>query len=317
MKQMLFSIVLLSLLTACSDGSEPEIVSEKNEQNGNEFNRIVGIGKIIPENDIIQLASPVNGIVEEIYKTENDTVSIGSIILVLEHDLEDAKIVQLKNQLNTQSAQINADAASVNEFESKRNSTQSELEHLQNLLEKGAETQQVVNDKTTELQTFNSNVNRLVANVAVSRGRLQETRAAIKTAQVEREQKFIRSPIKGRILELTVLVGSSVASQQSFGQISPEGKTIAMCEIDELNAEKIQVGQRGWVRNIGAADTLSMGTVYFAYSFLKKKSLFTDQSGEKEDRRVRTIKIMLDTPGKLLLNARIECVIDISNPSKP
>jgi hypothetical protein len=44
--------------------------------------------------------------------------------------------------------------------------------------------------------------------------------------------------------------------------------------------------------------------------------LFTDQSGEKEDRRVRTIKIMLDRPDRLLLNARVECVIDISGNLK-
>jgi hypothetical protein len=117
-------------------------------------------------------------------------------------------------------------------------------------------------------------------------------------------------------LELTVLLGGSVSIQESFAQISPEGKMIAICEIDEANASKIEVGQKGWIRNVGASDTLSTGTVYFAFSFLKKKSLFTDQSGEKEDRRVRTIKMMLDHPENLLLNTRVECVIDISNNHK-
>ncbi len=100
---------------------------------------------------------------------------------------------------------------------------------------------------------------------------------------------------------------------QSFGQITPKGKMIAICEIDESNAGIVFVGQKGWIRNVGSADTLSTGTVYFAASFLKKKSLFTDQSGEKEDRRVRTIKMMLDNPNQLLINARVECVLDIAN----
>ena len=52
---------------------------------------------------------------------------------------------------------------------------------------------------------------------------------------------------------------------------------------------------------------------YFTSSFLKKKSLFTDQTGEKEDRRVRTIKISLDKSEGLLLNARVECVIDLKS----
>ena len=129
-------------------------------------------------------------------------------------------------------------------------------------------------------------------------------------------QKIILSPVNGRILELTVLAGGSVGTQQSLAQISPEGKTIAVSEIDEMYAGKIVIGQKGWIRNVGSTDTLSTGTVYFTSSFLKKKSLFTDQSGEKEDRRVRTIKLFLDQPEKLLLNARIECVIDISGNPK-
>jgi multidrug efflux pump subunit AcrA (membrane-fusion protein) len=150
----------------------------------------------------------------------------------------------------------------------------------------------------------------------VSKSRLNETKAAFHEAQIERAQRIILSPVNGRILELTVLAGGSVNTNESLAQISPEGKTIAVCEIDEMYAGKIAVGQKGWIRNVGSIDTLSTGTVYFTYSFLKKKSLFTDQSGEKEDRRVRTIKMMLDQPEKLLLNARIECVIDISGNLK-
>ena len=315
MKYYLLSIFLISILTSCNNKSaKNKLEIENNKQIA--VRQIVGIGKIIPEGDIIQLSSPVNGIVQKIDKREDEPVSIGTVILELAHDLEDAKILQLKGELNTQTAQINVDAASVEEYEAKVSNAKSELQRLQNLLLKGAETQQTVDDATTNLKSLNANLTRLVASVSVSKSRLQETKAALKTAQLERDQKIIKSPINGKILELTVLIGGSVSLQESFGQISPEGKTIAICEIDELNAEKIVVEQKGWIRNVGSSDTLSTGTVYFVFSFLKKKSLFTDQSGEKEDRRVRTIKMMLDHPDKLLLNARVECVIDISSTIK-
>jgi len=301
MKYYLLSIFLFSILTSCNNKSaKDKLEIEKNKQVV-AISRIVGIGKIIPEGDIIQLSSPVSGIVRIIDKREDDPVNIGTVILELDHDLEDAKILQLKGELNTQTAQIKVDAASVEEYEAKVSNAKSELQRLQNLLLKGAETQQTVDDATTNLKSLNANLTRLVASVSVSKSRLQETKAALKTAQLERDQKIIKSPINGKILELTVLIGGSVSLQESFGQISPEGKTIAICEIDELNAEKIVVGQKGWIRNIGSSDTLSTGTVYFVFSFLKKKSLFTDQSGEKEDRRVRTIKMMLDHPCVSLL----------------
>lgn len=316
MKYYFLLILLISILTSCNNKSVKEKLEIENTKQAIDINQIVGVGKIIPENDIIQLSSPENGIVQKIYKKENDTVSIGTVILELDHDLEDTRILQSKNEVNTQSAQIKVDAASVGEYEAKVSNAKLELQRLQNLLLKGAETQQTVDDETTNLKALNSNLKRLEATVTVSKSRLQETKETLKTAQVERDQKIIKSPINGRILELTVLIGGSVSIQQSFGQIGPEGKTIAICEIDESNAEKISVGQKGWIRNVGSSDTLSTGTVYFASSFLKKKSLFTDQSGEKEDRRVRTIKMMLDNPDKLLLNARVECVIDISSNLK-
>ena len=316
MKQYFILLIMFSILYSCNNKSAKEKLKSENTKHDLAIDYIVGIGKIIPENDIIQISSPVNGIVKEIYKRENDTVIIGTVILELEHLLEDAKLLQLKSEVATQSAQISVDDASVEEFEAKCNNAKSGLIRLQNLLAKGAETQQTIDDASTDLKSFQANLKRLEANVTVSKSRLKESKAALQLAQMERDQKIIKSPVNGRILELTVLIGGSVAIQQSLGQINPEGKIIAICEIDELNAEKVAVGQKGWIRDVGSSDTLSTGKIYFTSSFLNKKSLFTDQSGEKEDRRVMTIKMMLDQPGKLLLNARVECIIDPSNNIK-
>lgn len=310
--------ILYSLLifTACNNDAAKEKLLQENAQQSDYTTYTIGIGKIIPENDILQLSSPVSGIVQKIYKKENDHVEVGTIILELEHQLEDEKVIQLGNQLSTQAAQIKVDAASVGELDAKISNAKIALQRLRNLLAKGAETQQTVDNAATNLNALLANLNRLEATIGVSKSRWQEVNSDLKTARLERDQKIIKSPISGQILELSVLIGGSVTMQQSFAQISSEGRTIAICEIDEANGSKIAVGQKGWIRSVGSTDTLSTGTVYFASSFLKKKSLFTDQSGEKEDRRVRTIKMLLDNAEKLLLNSRVECVIDISNHLK-
>jgi multidrug resistance efflux pump len=316
MKHYFPTLLLIFILASCSNNAVKDKAVSENARQVLASNYIVGIGKITPENDIIQLSSPVNGIVHAIYKRENDNVSAGTPILELDHQLEDATISLMNQEVTTREAQVKVEAANVSDYMAKINNAKSELQHLQNLLLKGAETQQRVDDAVSNLKSLNANLNRLQAAVAVSKSQVQETKANLKTAQLQRDQKIIRSPVKGTILELTALIGGSVSTLQSFGQIGPEGKTIAICEIDESTAQKISVGQNGWIRNVGSSDTLSTGTVYFASAFLKKKSLFTDQSGEKEDRRVRTIKLLLNNPEKLLLNARVECVIDISDHLK-
>jgi multidrug resistance efflux pump len=316
MKPIVCLLLLSSIFSSCNNSKLKEKTAADNVKDAGTVNQVVGIGKVGPESDIVQLSAPVNGIVQKILKKENDSVSTGMPILELAHQLEDGKVRQLITEVNTQANQIKVDEASVGEYEAKYNNAVSEVQRLQRLLAKGAETQQVVDDANTAVKSYQSNLKRLQASVAVSKSKLEQTKAALHVAEIERDQKIITSPVNGKLLELSTLIGSSIDTRQSFAQISPVGKTIAVCEIDELYADKVSVGQKAWIRNVGSQDTLSTGTVYVAFSFLQKKSLFTDQSGEKEDRRVRTIKIMLDQPDRLLLNARVECVVDISGGLK-
>jgi hypothetical protein len=51
--------------------------------------------------------------------------------------------------------------------------------------------------------------------------------------------------------------------------------------------------------------------VVLASPYLRKKSLFADKAGDLEDRRVREVRVQLDQPEKVLLGARVECVIEI------
>ena len=314
MRSRMYKVLVVLLFAGCShpDSKEKTAADSIAATAQARVSQVVGIGKIEPEEDIIQLSSPVTGIVQKIYKSENDSVKAGEIVIELDHGVEDAKIKQLASQVNTQAAQIKSDEASIQEYQAKYDNANAELQRLQRLLSKGAETQQTVDNAQTNMQSFQSNLSRLRANVEVSKSRLAETKAALLVSAREKDQKIITSPVNGKILEISTLVSSSVDSKQPFAQISPRGKIIAVCEIDELFAPKVMDGQKAWIRNPGSADTLTTGTVYFTASFLKKKSLFTDQAGEKEDRRVREIKILLDQPEKLLLNARIECVVDIS-----
>lgn len=314
MKLVLLIVSFACLLIACkSEGPDDQKSSGPTVV---DLQRVFGIGRIEPENEIIQISAEVGGIVQKVYKKENEAVQAGEIIVELKHTIEDANINQLNLAIAVQEAQIKVDESAIKEFKIRLNNASIELERLKSLLAKGAETQQIVDNATAEMQSFQANIQKLQATVEVSRMKWKESKAQIGVAEAQLKQKFIRAPAKGIVLELNVQVGNYIDSKEVFVQINPEGKTIAVCEIDELFAQKIEVGQDAIIRNFGALDTLSTGKVYFAASFLKKKSLFTDQPGEKEDRRVREIKLLLDDPAGILLNSRIECVVSISKKTK-
>jgi len=309
-----FSFLLLAsfFLMSCSNQAAKEKAAARMAPSPVTITQVVGIGKVIPEKEIIQIAAASGGIVTKVLKSENDSIKKGETLLELDHVIEDAKCSQLNAAIITQQEQVKADEAAIQEYTAKYSNALTNLQRLQKLLSKGAETQQVVDDAQTTLQGNQSNLNRLLANKDVSKSKLTESRAALVVAQQEREQKIIHSPVNGKILEISVLTGGAVDTRQAFAQICPEGNIIADAEVDELYADHIKIGQKAFIRKLGSLDTLSTGTVYFTASFLKKKSLFTDQAGEKEDRRVREIKIRLNHPEQLLLNARVECVVDIS-----
>ena len=215
-----------------------------------------------------------------------------------------------------QSAQIKVDESAIREVQIRYNNAAIELQRLKNLLAKGAETKQVVDNATTEMQSYEASIKKLQATVEFSKIKWEESKSQVAISNVQLKQKFITAPINGVLLELNVQTGNYIDSKQIFAQLNPEGRTIAVCEIDELFASKIKIGQAAVIRNFGALDTLAMGKVYFAASFLKKKSLFTDQAGEKEDRRVREIKISIDDPLALLLNSRVECVVYVGKTNQ-
>ncbi|MDZ4795693.1 MAG: HlyD family efflux transporter periplasmic adaptor subunit [Bacteroidota bacterium] len=310
MKSILLTILFVSLLVSCKSKKAEETTLVSNSSV--DINQVVGIGRIEPENEIIQLSAEVAGIIQKIYKNENDSVDAGDIMLELKHTIEDANITQLKSTVAIQAAQIKVDEQAIKELQIRYANSTIEVQRLQNLLAKGAETQQVVDNAKTEMQSFMANIKRLQATVEVTKMKWTETQTQVAIAVAQLHQKFIKAPINGVLLELNIQTGNYIDNKQILAQLKPAGKTIAVCEIDELFADKIKVGQSAVIRNFGALDTLTTGKVYFASSFLKKKSLFTDQPGEKEDRRVREIKILLDNPGSILLNSRIECVIFIS-----
>jgi multidrug resistance efflux pump len=123
------------------------------------------------------------------------------------------------------------------------------------------------------------------------------------------EEKTIRAPLAGTLLSLDTKQGAFLEPGKPIGDFAPAGPLIALTEIDELFAGKVQAGQKAFIRPQGKKDTLSTGVVVMTSPYLRKKSLFSDQPGDLEDRRVREVRVRLDRPEAVLIGARVECVI--------
>lgn len=104
MRSISLMILLALVLVSCQNRK----VEEQTPKTTSPINikQVVGIGRIEPENQILQISPEVAGIVEKVYKNENDSVRAGDIIAELKHTVEDANITQLRSAVSVQAAQI-------------------------------------------------------------------------------------------------------------------------------------------------------------------------------------------------------------------
>jgi len=308
----IFSTLLL--LAACGGNEEANRLAQApvTYEGAPENARVViGIGRVEPERDVVNLAANDGGVVTRLYIREGDHVIAGATLLELEKSVAAAKLLQIRARAATQRAQAAADEKAVAEAETRLETLQKSLERSQTLFDKNVETEQNRDDARFEVENQQAAVDRLKAAAQVSKTRLGEVQNDLVVAERELALKTVRAPVSGRILSVSTQTGNAVPPQGAFAELAPDGRIIVRCEVDELLADRVQPGQKAVIRAIGTNKTLAEGEVIYAAPMLKKKSLFAETTGEKEDRRVREVKILLNDPKNLLLNARVECVISL------
>ena len=138
-----------------------------------------------------------------------------------------------------------------------------------------------------------------------------ELQADLKYYESLLDRKHIRSPLNGTILSIDTRIGNFVKSETVLGEFAPEGGLVAITEIDELFADRVRIGQHATLRPQGDSTLLGEGKVVILSPYLKKKSLFSDNTSNLEDRRVREVRVSINPEASLLIGSRVECVIEV------
>lgn len=152
-------------------------------------------GTIIVESKVKQVAHQKGGVAGKIHVIEGATVKAGDLLVSLDTRAEDEQIAALKVQLQsakTQLALVKQEAATINDLESRRLAAKS---------------------KALALDRAVAEVEKEVATVA----------ARLATAEFDRAQSDIRSPVAGRVLQLQVHAeGAIVQPGATVAAVVPE-----------------------------------------------------------------------------------------------
>jgi HlyD family secretion protein len=312
MNRLIFILFAVFLLSGC--GSKNGKIANMATDNAASFSpdqitKVVGIGKVEPEGEIVQLASPTGGIVSELYRNEGDNVKAGERLLRLDDELDRIHAAQLRSQVATQKAQLESDRIALETAVNKLDNRKRFLESTKALVERGAETSQNLDDIRTDVRNLELAVQSARAGVSMSESRLHDLEAQLLYSEAEVTKKTIKAPSDGMILSISARKGSAVGALSSFADFAPSGRKIIRAEVDELYAVRLADGLPVNIRNVGSDSTLATGKIIFLSPYLKLKSLFAGSANEQEDRLVRDVKISIEDSKEIILNSKVECVI--------
>jgi multidrug resistance efflux pump len=272
-------------------------------------NQILGVARIEPEDGILSLTAGANGKVLEVLIKENQIVQKGQSLLMIDNSIENAQLFQSESKIGTQKAMIEV---SQSNLEVAKVSLKNAFENYQRnlrLFEGNAQTKQAVEDSKALVDKLMKDVEASTANIEQSKSRMKELEADIIYYSTIVNQKKVNSLVSGKVLKVTVKTGDYINNITQIAEFAPKGSLIAKTEVDELYAEKIQIGQKAFIISQTTGDTLAHGSVSYTADYLKQKSLFKDQATEQEDRRVRDVSIRLESGKMPLIGSRVDCVI--------
>jgi len=271
--------------------------------------QVIGLGRIEPEARFLDLQSEVAGTAVPIPVQAGDAVAAGQVLVELSNAIEKARLELKAAAVRTGRSQIEAAKAAAAAVRFRVENARLSFDRARTLFEQNAQAKAPYDAAKADFEAQREDVRRLEAGIVAAEDGLKQSEADLRLSQAEYDRRFLRAPVDGQVLSLDIAPGALVTPEKPVGTFAPKGALVARCEIDELFAARVAVGQAAEIRSPGMTDVLARGTVSFAGPQLRRKSLFSDAVGSLEDRRVREVWVRLDPGAALLYGARVEAVI--------
>ncbi len=297
----------LLLLFACGnkkENSDPVEVKPANIA--------VGIGKITPRGGVSNLASPVAGIVSEIAVTTGNKVKLGDLLLTVDNTDASLALNEINSRLATQQKSVQSAKLLKEQGLTRLQEKERKLNDARELLAAGAVTGESVRNLQNEYDLEKQNQQKLQNDILLQESQLREIVSQKSTLAEELNRTSLRAPMDGIVLDVLPKKGEAVNRYGTYVILAPDAPLIVQAEIDEMFSNRLVLGQSCEIKVAGNAQPVAQGKILSISPDLKKKSLFSDSGQDLQDRRVREIEISIDGDTNLLIDTKVECVVQLN-----
>lgn len=306
MREILFIISMMLTFFSCA--------KKENNVNNNpiQVTIAVGVGKVAPKGGVSNLASPISGIVASINVEVGDKIQENDVLLDLESNDAALSLMNTVNKHNTQQKNLEAINLKLTQEKVRFKDIERRLSDNRQLYSAGSVTQENVRLLDNEYNIGKSQLDILNNDVSIQESLLKEIRTQLRISQEDFNKTSFRSPMDGTVLDILPKRGEAVNIYDTYLILAPDAPLIVKAEIDEMFSSKIKIGQICQIFVSGNSTSIAQGKIVTISPDLKQKSLFSDSGQDFQDRRVREIEVSLDDSNGLLIDTKVECVVQLN-----
>jgi HlyD family secretion protein len=181
----------------------------------------------------VLVGTQVSGTIQKLYVDYNSVVKKGQILAQIDPSLFEAQVAQAR--ANLQAALANVEKAVTTVADSKRTNERNKTLLARNLIAQS--------DLDTSQTSYESNV----AQLSAVRAQVDQTKAALNTAEINLRYARIVSPVNGMVISRNVDVGQTVAASFQTPTLFTIAQDLTQMQIDtsvdEADIGKIRVDQ--------------------------------------------------------------------------
>lgn len=303
---------------------------------------VVATGRIEGLTKEVEFRPEITGRVAEILVAEGEEVASGQVLLRIDNKQYLYELALANAELNLAEAQLQRLVNGARKEErveanakylarrAQLEQAQIELRRIEELWQNQAVSAQDHDDKRLTVVSLQADVEGMKARadlvnsearddeVKMADARVSAARAKLELANVELQRTEMKSPIKGKILQVNPRQGDLIGpdSPGSVIRITDSSRFRVRAFIEELHAPLIRVGMKALVHIDAWPGREFEGRVASLSPRMGNKSVYSDAPGERIDTKTREAWIDLDDDIELIVGLRVDITIVTQSESE-
>ncbi len=230
-------------------GNDPKFRTEKATR-GTIRQTVTASGTVNAVTTVL-VGTQVSGTIKSLYVDYNSPVTKGKLLALIDPATFEAQTEQAR--ANLLAARANLEKAEASQLDTKRTMERNKALFTRNLIAR------------SDLDTSETNYTSAVAQVSAAKAQIEQTKAALRTAQINLNYTRILSPVDGIVISRNVDVGQTVAASFQTPTLFSIAQDLTQMQIDTSVAEadigKIRTGHPVEFTVDAYPDTTFKGTV--------------------------------------------------------